>query len=130
MIPKINKYSSLIIRIIDILIVIVCYIASMYFLDNNIDIHSKMLIRQLIISVVLFEAFLTLFRLYQNILRYEVGNDYTKYALCALMYMRITGMTIRRILLICMMKMNVAGNCHQRMTSPTVIRSVESMLPR
>ena len=29
--------------------------------------------------------------------------------LCALMCMRITGMTIRRILLICMMKMNVAG---------------------
>lgn len=86
MIPKINKYSSLIIRIIDILIVIVCYIVSMYFLDNNIDIHSKMLIRQLIISVVLFEVFLTIFRLYQNILRYEVGNDYTKYALCALMY--------------------------------------------
>lgn len=50
--------------------------------------------------------------------------------LCALMCMRITGMTIRRILLICMMKMNVAGNCHRRMTSPTVIQSVESMLPR
>ena len=28
------------------------------------------------------------------------------------------------------MKMNVAGNCHRRMTSPTVIQSVESMLPR
>ena len=38
--------------------------------------------------------------------------------------MRITGMIIRRILLICMMKMNVAGNCHRRMTSPTVIQSV------
>ena len=25
---------------------------------------------------------------------------------------------------------NVAGNCHRRMTSPTVIQSVESMLPR
>ena len=38
--------------------------------------------------------------------------------------------SIRRILLICMMKMNVVGNCHRHMTSPTVIQSVESMLPR
>lgn len=37
--------------------------------------------------------------------------------------------SIRRILLICMMKMNVVGNCYRHMTSPTVIQSVESMLP-
>ena len=86
MIPKIKRYSNIIIRLLDIGIVIICYLASAIFITNKLDLNSKTLILQLLISTVLFQLFLSLFKLYKNILRYEIGNDYTKYALCALMY--------------------------------------------
>ena len=86
MVLIIKKYSNLIIRFVDVLIIVLCYLLATLFINNNIDITDMVLIRQIVMSIILFEIFLNILRLYQNILRYEIGSDYVKYALCALMY--------------------------------------------
>ena len=86
MMTKIKKYSNLIIRFVDIIIILFSYLLSILFINNKINFNGNSLFIQLIISVFFFQLFLSIFKLYQNILRYEIGNDYAKYALCALMY--------------------------------------------
>lgn len=86
MVSRIRKHSNIILRVLDVILIIVCYLLSTLFINNSVDIADKVLIRQILMSLVFFEIFLNALKLYQNLLRYEIGSDYVKYALCALMY--------------------------------------------
>lgn len=84
-----KKYRNWIIRFIDLIIIVISYILVTLFITNKIELFDATLIIQIIMSVIIFKLFLNIARVYQNILRYEIGNDYMKYALCSLMYINL-----------------------------------------
>ena len=84
----IKKNRNVLLILIDILIIISCYIASIFFLNIHID-NIKMLAMQILIVVIIYQIFLNIFRMYQNMMRYEVGKDYIKYIISAFLSMII-----------------------------------------
>ena len=84
----IKKNRNVLLILIDILIIIGCYIASIFFLNIQID-NIKMLAMQILIVVIIYQIFLNIFRMYQNMMRYEVGKDYIKYIISAFLSMII-----------------------------------------
>ena len=82
----IKKNRNVLLILIDILIIISCYIASIFFLNIHID-NIKMLAMQILIVVIIYQIFLNIFRMYQNMMRYEVGKDYIKYIISAFLSM-------------------------------------------
>ena len=95
MVEMIRKNRNLLLVIIDILIIIAGYIASMIFLDLDVQLVS--FIKQVCLCVVIYEIFLNAFHMYQNMLHYEVGKDYVKYIFSAIISM-VTITIIARIL--------------------------------
>lgn len=89
MILEFKKYKNWIIRFVDIIVIIISYLLSTLFITNKIELSDTTLIIQIIVSVIIFKLFLNFARMYQNLLRYEIGIDYTKYALCSLMYINL-----------------------------------------
>ena len=65
-----------------------CYIASILFLNVPID-NIKVLVVQIAVVVIVYQIFLNIFRMYQNMMRYEVGKDYIKYIISAFLSMII-----------------------------------------
>ena len=63
-------------------------IASIFFLNIPID-NIKMLAMHILIVVIIYQIFLNIFRMYQNMMRYEVGKDYIKYIISAFLSMII-----------------------------------------
>ena len=84
----IKKNRNVLLILIDILIIISCYIASILFLNVPID-NIKVLVVQIAVVVIVYQIFLNIFRMYQNIMRYEVGKDYIKYIISAFLSMII-----------------------------------------
>ena len=84
----IKKNRNVLLILIDILIIISCYIASILFLNVPID-NIKVLVVQIAVVVIVYEIFLNIFRMYQNMMRYEVGKDYIKYIISAFLSMII-----------------------------------------
>lgn len=84
----IKKNRNVILILIDILIIISCYIASILFLNVPID-NIKVLVVQIAVVVIVYQIFLNIFRMYQNMMRYEVGKDYIKYIISAFLSMII-----------------------------------------
>lgn len=84
----IKKNRNVLLILIDILIIIGCYIASILFLNVPID-NIKALVVQIAIVVIVYQIFLNIFRMYQNMMRYEVGKDYIKYIISAFLSMII-----------------------------------------
>lgn len=84
----IKKNRNVLLILIDILIIISCYIASILFLNVPID-NIKALVVQIAIVVIVYQIFLNIFRMYQNMMRYEVGKDYIKYIISAFLSMII-----------------------------------------
>ena len=84
----IKKNRNVLLILIDILIIISCYIASILFLNVHID-NIKALAIQIAIVVIVYQIFLNIFRMYQNMMRYEVGKDYIKYIISAFLSMII-----------------------------------------
>ena len=84
----IKKNRNVLLILIDILIIISCYIASIFFLNIHID-NIKMLAMQILIVVIIYQIFLNIFRMYQNMMRYEVGKDYIKYIISAFLSMTV-----------------------------------------
>lgn len=80
----IKKNRNVLLILIDILIIISCYIASILFLNVPID-----NIKVLVVVVIVYQIFLNIFRMYQNMMRYEVGKDYIKYIISAFLSMII-----------------------------------------
>ena len=83
MVEIIRKNRNLLLVIIDILIIIAGYIASMIFLSIKVQLVS--FIKQVCLCVVIYEIFLNVFHIYQNMLHYEVGKDYVKYIISAIL---------------------------------------------
>ncbi len=84
----IKKNRNVLLILIDILIIISCYIASILFLNVPID-NIKVLVVQIAVVVIVYQIFLNIFRMYQNMMRYEVGKDYIKYIISAFLSMII-----------------------------------------
>lgn len=83
MIEIIRKNRNLLLLIIDILIIIAGYIASMIFL--SIKVQPISFIKQVGLCIIIYEIFLNVFHMYQNMLHYEVGKDYVKYIISAIL---------------------------------------------
>ena len=83
MVEIIRKNRNLLLVIIDILIIIAGYIASMIFLSMEVQLVS--FIKQVCLCVVIYEIFLNVLHMYQNMLHYEVGKDYVKYIISAIL---------------------------------------------
>ena len=79
MVEIIKKNKNLLLVIVDIAVIIACYLVSIFFLSINITDDYKTLIKELAIAVVTYEIFLNIFQMYRNMMRYEVGKDYIKY---------------------------------------------------
>ena len=74
----VKKNRNLLLIVFDIIIVVLGYILSLIFLDVK-DLNVMLLAKEIVIYIVIYELYLNIFRLYQNMLEYEVGNDYIKY---------------------------------------------------
>lgn len=84
----IKKNRNVLLILMDILIIIGCYIASILFLNVPIN-NIKALVVQIAIVVIVYQIFLNIFRMYQNMMRYEVGKDYIKCIISAFLSMII-----------------------------------------
>lgn len=87
----IKKNRNILLILIDIIIIIGCYTASLLFLDMQIT-NIKKFIIEMAIVVIVYQIFLICFRMYQNMMRYEVGKDYIKYILSS--FLSLTVLTI------------------------------------
>ena len=90
----IKKNRNVLLILIDILIIIGCYIASILFLNVPID-NIKVLVVQIAVVVIVYQIFLNIFRMYQNMMRYEVGKDYIKYIISAFLSMIISSIVYK-----------------------------------
>lgn len=84
MILGIKKHGHLLFATIDILVIVFCYIISMLFLGEKIALNNELVVQLLLLSII-YQLFLNIFKLYQNMIRYEMGMDYIKYIYCALL---------------------------------------------
>ncbi len=78
MVEIVKKNKNLFLVIIDIAVIITCYLVSIFFLDIEV-INVINLVKELAIAVLIYEVFLNIFQMYRNMMRYEVGKDYIKY---------------------------------------------------
>lgn len=89
MISKIKR-SNILLVISDVLIIAISYYLSLVILGFN---ASKMvIISDVCLSVFIYQVFLNLFRMYQNLIYYEIGKDYLKYIICS--FLSMTTLTI------------------------------------
>lgn len=82
MIEIVKRNRNIFLILIDICIIIGIYLISMLFLDINID-NVTDFIKEIILAIVVYEIFLNIFHMYQNMMRYEVGKDYVNYIISA-----------------------------------------------
>lgn len=84
----IKKNRNLLLVLLDIIVIIVCYLVSIFFLNVEIT-NVSILIREIAIAILVYEVFLNAFQMYRNMVQYEVGKDYIKYILSAFFAMLI-----------------------------------------
>ena len=78
----IKKNKNILLILIDIMVIICCYVVAMLFLNTKINNLQNFMI-DMVIVVIVYQIFLNCFRMYQNMIRYEVGKDYVKYIISA-----------------------------------------------
>ena len=71
-----RKNRGLLIFILDILVIILGYILSIAFLNQTGELDLIFLLKGTAINLLVYQAFLNIFGLYQNMIEYEVGKDY------------------------------------------------------
>ena len=74
-----RKNRGLIILLLDILVIILGYVLSVAFLNQTDELDLILLLKGIAINLLVYQAFLNIFGLYQNMIEYEVGKDYIKY---------------------------------------------------
>lgn len=87
MINKIKK-SNLLLAIFDILLIAGCYILSLYILEYE-NLNDIVIIRNILLSIFIYQFFLNIFKMYFNLVNYEIGKDYLKYIICCFLSMFI-----------------------------------------
>ena len=85
MINKIRK-SGLLLIIFDILIITGSYILSLYILNYN-NLSDNVVLTNILFSIFVYQFFLNIFKMYLNLVNYEVGKDYLKYIICSFLSM-------------------------------------------
>lgn len=79
----IKKHRIIFIRIIDIFIIIIAYAFVELFKSETLSIFTssdrQILLNTILLAIVVYQLFLTLFDCYKNIIRYESGKDYLIY---------------------------------------------------
>ncbi len=85
MINRIRK-SNILLVLFDILIIAVCYLLSLYILGFE-NLGKMLIFRNIIVSIFVYQVFLNLFRMYFNMVNYEIGRDYLKYIICSVLSM-------------------------------------------
>lgn len=96
-IDVLKKYRHSVLIVADIGIVICSYIAAILFLNVKIDSFVD-LIKELCMSVLVYELFLNILQMYKNMIRYEIGKDYIKYmfsCLCSIVVMLALSQVLR-----------------------------------
>ena len=71
-----RKNRGLIILLLDILVIILGYVLSVAFLNQTDELDLILLLKGIAINLLVYQAFLNIFGLYQNMIEYEVGKDY------------------------------------------------------
>ena len=84
----IKKNRNLFLILIDVLVIIICYSISIFFLNINIT-NFTILLKEMMIAILVYEIFLNIFQMYRNLTQYEVGKDYIKYILSAFLAMMV-----------------------------------------
>ena len=84
MILGIKKFGHLLFVTIDIIVIMLCSVISVIFLGENIVFTNELVVQMLLLTII-YQLFLNIFRLYQNMIRYEMGTDYIKYILCSML---------------------------------------------
>lgn len=74
----IRKNRNLLLVLVDIIVIIACYLVSIFFLNIQVT-NIGIIVKEIAIAIVLYQIFLNAFQMYRNMLRYEVGKDYIKY---------------------------------------------------
>ena len=77
-----KKNKNILLILIDIMVIICCYVVAMLFLNTKINNLQNFMI-DMVIVVIVYQIFLNCFRMYQNMIRYEVGKDSVKYIISA-----------------------------------------------
>ena len=77
-----KKNKNILLILIYIMVIICCYVVAMLFLNTKINNLQNFMI-DMVIVVIVYQIFLNCFRMYQNMIRYEVGKDYMKYIISA-----------------------------------------------
>lgn len=77
-----KKNKNILLILIDIMVIICCYVVAMLFLNTKINNLQNFMI-DMVIVVIVYQIFLNCIRMYQNMIRYEVGKDYVKYIISA-----------------------------------------------
>ena len=75
------KKNRNLIKIFDVITIFLGYVLALLF-SNIVDIENYMII-EVMVNIIVYEIYLNVFKLYQNMFEYEVGKDYIKYIFCS-----------------------------------------------
>lgn len=75
------KKNRNLIKIFDVITIFLGYVLALLF-SNIVDIKACMII-EVMTNIIVYETYLNVFKLYQNMFEYEVGKDYVKYIFCS-----------------------------------------------
>ena len=85
---SLEKYTKLILFLIDIISIAISYLLTQIFLNESYEIINEFtkdqLINSILISVIVYQIFLNLFEVYKNITMYEGAKEYFSYALACM----------------------------------------------
>ena len=91
-----KRHRNFILRLIDILAIIIAYIFVELFKSETLSIftstNTNILVNTIIVSILVYQTFLSLFDSYKNIIRYENGKDYLIYGFGCMVSCVITSM--------------------------------------
>ena len=80
-----RKNRGLLIFILDVLVIILGYVLSIAFLNQAEELDLIILLKGMAINLLVYQAFLNIFGLYQNMIEYEVGKDYVNYIISSIL---------------------------------------------
>lgn len=91
-----GKYTKLALAIIDIIIIALAYLLTQIFVQESYieanQLLTKQMVNSIIISIIIYEAFLHLFELYRTITVFESAKEYFCYALVCMISCNIVSM--------------------------------------
>ncbi len=85
MLNKIRK-SNFLLVVFDVLLISICYILSLYVLGYEY-LDEIAIISNIALSIFIYQVFLNMFKMYFNLVNYEIGKDYLKYIICSIISM-------------------------------------------